>query len=203
MKHALKKDENNALQKDCGQVYFLKDLNKFFTVDDFKDFTIKVGSKDFKIHKLIFMARSATFADMIKNNPDADELALTDVSVEVFESILEFVYTDKLPNNPGNAREIFAAARKLEMASLMELLVNELEEEENLNFLFEIFNLGAKFERQELKLKAFEGIKKQFPDAELKDGLLEDPENLKALIEAKKVIMEFTVKKKDVGSSAK
>lgn len=64
----------------------------------------------------------------------------------------------------------------------------EMEEEENLDFLMEIFNLGVKFGHGKLKLQAFEGIKKHFPCGKLKDDLLEHPEKLNKIVETKKLL---------------
>lgn len=172
----------------------IDDLTKFLTLDDFKDFTIKVDSRSFIVHKFLFLARSQTFAEMIKNNPDADELVLTDIPVHIFEAILRFVYTDEPPKDTINARGIFAAAGKLEIEKLKEIsaeiLMKEMENE-NLDVLMENFNLGIKFECQKLKLKAFERIKGKCPGRQLKNELLEQPDKLKKLVEAIKVLDEF------------
>ena len=61
----------------------------------FKDFSIKIEDREFKVHKFLLAARSPTLAEMIKNNPDADELQLVDISVEIFEKILKYLYVSK------------------------------------------------------------------------------------------------------------
>jgi hypothetical protein len=139
------------------------------------------------------MMRSETFADLIKNNPDANELILDGTPVEIFEVIYLFIYTDEAPKDPKNAQEIFAAASKLKIKKLKEIyakiLIEKVENEKNLEELWKIFNLGVKFEFEELKLKAFGEIKGNFGE-NLKDDFLNDPEKLKKIIEAKLTLEE-------------
>ena len=49
-------------------------------------------------------------------------------------------------------------------------------------------SLAGKFEHEELKLKAFEEIKKHFPGRNLKEELANNKEKLKSLINAKIVL---------------
>lgn len=196
-------DPKPSTSNKCGSPTKIKickdfhdDLEAFLIRDeDFKDFTIKIENSEFKIHKILFVARSETFAEMIKENPDADELILQDIPVEIFEEILKFLYTDETPKNPENAREIFSAAGKLKIKKLKEIsskiLIEELENENKLSELWKIFNLGVKFEHEEMKLKAFEEIKKNFPDKNLSESLMDDLEKFNKIIKAKLMLDEL------------
>jgi hypothetical protein len=146
-----RKSSNNQSEdssKNCKE--FHKELETLLTLDDFKDFTIKINTKVFKVHKFLFIARSETFAELMKQNPAADELILEDIPVEIFEVILKFLYTDEAPKDPKNAREIFSAASKLKIKKLKEIyakiLIEKVESEKNFEELWKIFNLGVKFE---------------------------------------------------------
>jgi hypothetical protein len=125
----------------------------------------------------------------MKQNPAADELILEDIPVEIFEVILKFLYTDEAPKDPKNAREIFSAASKLKIKKLKEIyakiLIEKVESEKNLEELWKIFNLGVKFDCEELKLKAFEEIKKKFVGNNFGDELLEDFEKLEKIVKKK------------------
>jgi hypothetical protein len=175
-----------------------KALEKFLKLDDFKDFTIKVGSNDFQVHKFVFAARSESFADMLKFNPSATELIIEDISEEVFESILKFVYTDEEPQSPLLAREILLASKKLKIEGLKEIceeiLLNEMENEENLDILMENHALGFLGESEKLKFEAFRKIQKHFEGHRLKDQLLNDPVTVQEIIKAKKLLDENTEK---------
>ena len=77
------------IQLNSDKIRLLRDFKNFSLSEDF---TIKIDEKEFKVHKLILAARSPTIAEMIENNLDANELNLVDLSVEIFEKILEFIY---------------------------------------------------------------------------------------------------------------
>lgn len=157
-------------------------------LEGISDFTMKVGDEDFKIHKFIFASRSDTFAELIKENPDAESLDLQYIPIETFKCVLSYVYTDQLPETK-NIHDVFAAATKLKINSLIKitekLLILTLENQKNLEVLFKTFSLANKFQHNELKLGAFKEIQKHFPGRQLKEELLTQPEKLKKLIEAK------------------
>lgn len=163
---------------------FNDDLQKFLSLDEFKDFKIKINNREFKIHKLIFAARSELFAEMIKANPEAEDLELQDISVDTFECVIEYVYTDKPPRTQ-NLIEVFAAAGLLKIKGLKNiaagLLILSINNEADLKNLFKIYNFAHKFEHGKLRLKAFEGIKKQITGSKLMD----EPEELRKIVEAK------------------
>jgi hypothetical protein len=118
---------------------------------------------------------------------------LKDISFEVFEIILDFIYKDKISFESSKAREIFVAAGKLKIEGLKsksaEILIKEMNEHQNLDYLIETFNLGSKFNSHELKLKAFEEIKKHFegnsPGSIFDRELINDPKSLNILVNAK------------------
>lgn len=163
---------------------FNDDLQKFLALDDFKDCTLKIDGREFKIHKLIFAARSERFAEMIKANPDDNVFRLDDISVKTFECVLDYVYTDKPPKTQ-NLIEVFLAAGLLKIKGLKNitagLLLLSLNNEKNLMNLFKIYQLAHSFEHGKMKLKAFEEIEKQIPGIKF----MEEPGKLKKIIEAK------------------
>jgi Leucine-rich repeat (LRR) protein len=166
------------------------DLEMFLLREDLKDFTIKINDTHFKVHKLLLMMRSEFFAELFKQKPNISELILDElILVKIFEKILKYLYTDESPNDPKTAKEIFTAAGQLKIKSLMEISAQNLIEDfklgKSLKELWEIFNLGVKYDHEELKLKTFEEIKKNFPDGHLKDDMMEHPWKLSEIIEAK------------------
>lgn len=183
-------EKQPKVTQNCN-VALHKSVEQFLTLDEFKDFTIKVNEKVFNVHKFIFMARSLTFAQMIRETPDATEMVLTDIPLEIFEEILSYIYTDSVKiKNYEDAKKILMAAEKLKIETLKEVVVKFLTDliknESDLDKLMEIFNLAFKFRLKNLKLKAFEEIKKHFGGVKIKDELQNQPEKLEKLIEAKK-----------------
>lgn len=165
-------DGNSIPKKKKPKFNFLDDLKELSKLDDYKDFTIKVEDREFRVHKFVFAARSLTFAEVIKENLNADFLELHDIPIELFKCILSYVYTDKITDNV-NVHEIFEAAGNLKIRGLMdlteELLMSSIENEENLDLLHNILDLAGRFERDNLKLKASEVIKKHFEMKMLKE----------------------------------
>lgn len=100
---------------------------------------------------------------------------LTDISTEVFECILNFIYTDELPKEKLNIREIYAAASKLKIQKLKQVASKLWEDEmkgEDLDDLMEYFDQGIKLDCDKLK----------------------STRKLRILIEAKKIEDKFTEK---------
>lgn len=168
------------------------DIMDFLTFDTFKDFTVKINKKLFKIHKFLFMARSEFFSEFVKNNPDAKEMIIEDIPDEIFEAILNFLYTDEFSLATYlqvDDRKIFYAASKLKIKKLKEIfaksLIEELKSMTKLSEVWVIFNFGVLCNHDEMKLKAFEELKKYFPPDTLADELIENPEMVKKIVETK------------------
>ncbi|KAG8380745.1 hypothetical protein BUALT_Bualt06G0048000 [Buddleja alternifolia] len=65
------------------------------------DIVFQVGGESFRAHKLILAARSPVFRAQffgLVGDPNNDKVELEDVEPSVFKALLEFVYSDNLPN---------------------------------------------------------------------------------------------------------
>lgn len=65
------------------------------------DIVFEVGEEIFKAHKLILAARSPVFKAQffgLIGNPNMDKVIVVDVEPLVFKAMLEFIYTDELPD---------------------------------------------------------------------------------------------------------
>ncbi|CAG9811139.1 unnamed protein product [Chironomus riparius] len=94
----------------------IDDVKAFIEDETTKDFQITIDSHEFPVHKFLIAARSPTLAEILKNNPEVENLNLVDISVETFEIIHNFLYTDELPGDDGtNYLHLFAAAGKLKI----------------------------------------------------------------------------------------
>jgi hypothetical protein len=164
----------------------LLDIQKILKSDNFKDFTIKIDQNEFRVHKLMLVARSKTFAEMVKNNPEADELILQDIEVKIFEIILAFIYDEKIPEEfDENLTKVFAAADKLKIEGLKNSVGEILSKGINSQNSFEFLKFASKHNDEKLKEKSFGEFKKLFPDRKLKVELMNDIEMLKKLIDGK------------------
>lgn len=164
------------------------DLNVLLRDTTAKDFTIKIGKEEFKIHKFIFMARSKLFAEMIKANPDAGDLELQDIPIETFKEILLFIYQGTQPKNDSDPLKMFAAASKLKIDGLRNFVANKAMTIINPQNAFEYLVVSNKYNHNELKIKAFSEIKKIFPN--IQNQLANEPEKLMKVMEASKLLEE-------------
>ena len=80
------------------------------------DIVFVVGKKEFALHKAILAARSAVFAAMFASDLEEKRqgrVQIPDISVEVFEQLLRFVYAGTIPPMDQYALELFIAADKV------------------------------------------------------------------------------------------
>jgi hypothetical protein len=161
-----------------------------FSSEALKDITIIVGDSIFKVNKAMFMARSSVIADLLKDNPETQELTLKDVKESTFKMIHDFINTNQLPDTADHL-EVFTAAAKLKMDHLKKEAAAYLLANMNEHNCFEVLVMSNKFEHDQLREKAFEIIRtKIFPDLNLNDELINQPEKMRKMIEAKRIMEE-------------
>lgn len=165
----------------------LEDLQNFIFDESTKDFTISVGEKEFKVHKILLQFRSPTIAEILKSNPEAERLDLVDIPVEIFEVILTYLYTDQKPQNNSNFVDIFKAASKLRIKSLQKFAADKLLKIVDEKNALEIFHVSNTYNFTQLKEKSLE---KLFPGKNFDADKSFDGEKLARLIEAKIKIEE-------------
>lgn len=168
-----------------------QDIEKFLANDDFKDFTVKIDDREFHVHKFILAARSPVINALMKQEPDADEISLIDISIESFEKILDYVYDDKFPND-NFILETYAAAALLEIIELKEFTASRLITSLNNENALNIFTLADKYKSDDLKEMAFNQIKSFFPERNLKYEIASNPEAVKKLVAAMNEILKLT-----------
>jgi len=174
------KNDQNLHERQCS---LFKDLKTFIQDETKKDFRIIIEGREFPLHKFLLAARSPTLAEILKNNPEVENLNLVDISVEIFEIILKFLYTDELPvSNTTNFLHLFAAAGKLKIQELKEYAASKLLNMMDAENVLEIFNISTKYEHYELKIKAFNQIRAKYPKVDIKDEWITDGENIEKLI---------------------
>lgn len=184
----MKLEAENKRLKESG---ILADLKKIFHDEAFKDFTVNVNKeKSFKIHKILFAARSSVIADMIRNNPEDFELNLQDIPLPIFEILLHFIYNDSAPDGDDNLIAIYAAAGRLNIQDLKNMTAQKLMDKVDQQNAFRVLELSNKYGNDELRLKAFEEIKKVLSDYKLNDEFSKKPEKIKKLLDMKKKMDE-------------
>ena len=108
------KDEDNALAND------LQKLREDGTNTDFT--VVARDGREFPVHTLILSSRSAYFATMFKQDMRENRekrVVIDDISPEAVAGLLDFIYTDSVPNIYSMAPELLSAAHKYNMPRLM------------------------------------------------------------------------------------
>lgn len=107
-----------------------------------------------------------------------------DFSAKAVEQFLGCLYTGEI--NDVNAMEIYTMAAKYDVPRLKaaseEIILTNIEK---LN-AYDVFVLGHRYSSVVMQHKSFDAIKQTFKDIELDDGLMDDPKQLKVLIDANK-----------------
>jgi len=192
--------ENSNLKNkeliQTGQKGMQFDIKTFIQDDNsFKDLKILIDNQEFPVHKILIAARSPTLAEILKNNPEVENLNLVDISVEIFEIILKFLYTDELPgDDETNFLHLFAAAGKLRIEELMNYAAGKLMNlTDDVNAL-DILKISNKYEHEGLRQVAFEVLKKEFPKVEFEDEWAKNIEIVIKIIEGYKMKEEMIKK---------
>lgn len=159
----------------------------------FADFTIIVGSETFRVHKFVLALQSAKFAGMFDQQEELSKMNIEGLEVGVVEEFLRYIYTGEIPQTV-DFMKLYKLSNKLEVFDLKahcEKVVLKNLQDSN---AYEILKLGHAHGSDELKKQALNAIRKTFPDCDLDDDFMENPESLQELIRAKKYF--DTVKEK-------
>ncbi|KAJ8664296.1 hypothetical protein QAD02_005958 [Eretmocerus hayati] len=84
------------------------DLEKVMDNPKFSDFTLCTPKSEFKVHKVILMARSPVFAAMFEQNMKENQenyAKITDIDDDVLKEVLRYMYCAKVEHMDVNASE--------------------------------------------------------------------------------------------------
>jgi len=180
----MSKEIENLKSRLDTQVGLTIDIKAFIKDEATKDFQIQIDDREFPVHKFLLAARSPTLAEILKYNPEVENLNLVDISVEIFEIILKFLYTDELPvEDETNFLHLFAAAGKLKIEKLKNYAGNKVIELIDEDTAVDIFRLGFKYDNPDMRQKSFDKIKEKYPKINFKDEWAVDPEKVMKIIE--------------------
>ncbi|XP_009465588.1 PREDICTED: LOW QUALITY PROTEIN: kelch-like protein 29 [Nipponia nippon] len=114
----------------------LKELNQQRRAKEFTDLKIIVEGKEFEVHQNVLASCSLYFKDLIKRSPrDSNrsgeklELAMSNLTADVLELLLEFVYTGSLIIDSANAKTLLEAASKFQFHTFCKVCVSFLEKQ--------------------------------------------------------------------------
>ena len=103
-----------------------EDLTRMKTDTNTADFVLKTSSESrvFPVHKAILCNRSSVFRAMFSSDMaevSAGEAIITDLHEDTLEELIHFLYTGGLSGRECNLVSLFYAAKKYELASLVDL----------------------------------------------------------------------------------
>ncbi|TRZ22535.1 hypothetical protein HGM15179_004581, partial [Zosterops borbonicus] len=111
----------------------LKELNQQRRAKEFTDLKIIVEGKEFEVHQNVLASCSLYFKDLIKRSPrdssrsgEKLELAMSNLTADVLELLLEFVYTGSLIIDSANAKTLLEAASKFQFHTFCKVCVSFL-----------------------------------------------------------------------------
>ncbi|KAM3852711.1 kelch-like protein 29 isoform 1-T1 [Vipera latastei] len=114
----------------------LKELNQQRRAKEFTDLKIIVEGKEFEVHQNVLASCSLYFKDLIKRSPrdssrssEKLELELSNLTADVLELLLEFVYTGSLVIDSANAKTLLEAASKFQFHTFCKVCVSFLEKQ--------------------------------------------------------------------------
>lgn len=100
----------------------IKDMSNLLDSGKYSDFKIKVGQKEFNVHKCMLSQASPFFETMFDCGLDESKnsfVELKDQDEDVVQFLLDFIYKGKLPENMDEiAFDLFALAHQYEIDSL-------------------------------------------------------------------------------------
>ena len=171
-------------------------FEKLFTTGELSDFSIKVHSKEYKVHKFILATQSSVFKAMFTSHEKEKIFKnVRNFSKESFEDFLRFFYTGKI-RNEKNALNLFELAVEFDVPDLKleceEIVIDDLEKSNAL----ETFNLAHSYKAEKLKQKSFEYIQRMMP--EVSDSLIKENELVNEMVAAKRRMEELQQKAKSL-----
>lgn len=153
------------------------------------DFVINAkDSKSFKVHKNVLAINSSVLGRMLESDVEETRtgtMHIPDFQASTVEHFLCFLYTGRIPDIT-NVMDLYVMADKYAVENLKaisrENIMNNIIEE-NAN---EVFRFGHKHSDVDIKKRSFAVIKKMFPGKSMGDELMDNPEHLRKMIEAKR-----------------
>ena len=174
------------LRKERPSKVLMEDFSKLMDDEDTADFTLKTKTKNFRIHKLIFGARSSVFKAMFQSNMVealAGEVTIEDLDEDTVGEMIHFIYNGSFSGKQSDFQSLCQAARKYQLDSMMDLInLNLLTAEIEPGEVADILIASKMFDQENLFQTAMEKLKKgTLADINFKQKLKDHPELIKKI----------------------
>ncbi|XP_074100151.1 speckle-type POZ protein-like [Cotesia typhae] len=153
-------DNTDYNSSDTTNALIIKPNNQL--VQDYKqlldskagsDVTLIAGDRKFKAHKSILIARSPAFSKMFSENQTQVlkvPIMIHDIEPEIFEKVLESIYTDEVSDLDEHAEDLLEAADKLQLQSLKQMCEHSLSKTLRVDNAIVALSLAVQYNAKEL-----------------------------------------------------
>ncbi|XP_057339509.1 speckle-type POZ protein-like [Microplitis mediator] len=112
-----------------SKAFMAHDYEKLYESQMGSDVELIVQEKKFQAHKFVLMVRSPVFQAMLTTDMRENRektITIKNMDSEVFKSMLEFLYTDKVNDLDNVAEQLLEAADKYQIHTLKEICAESL-----------------------------------------------------------------------------
>jgi Leucine-rich repeat (LRR) protein len=188
------KPVNDNSEKSVNQTFgekLCKRLIDLWSSGRYSDFII-IGGKDeawkkFHVHKCVLGSQSSVLDAIFKDDltgKQTGKMEIEDFSADTVEGMLKFIYTGEVEEKI--AMDLYVIAAKYNVTELKEvsekIVLENIDESNSLDVL----NFANQHNFDKMKRKSFGIIKKMIPELSLPDEMMDKPENLKQIVEARR-----------------
>lgn len=175
-------------KKDQNMTVLSEGFNDLWRSGLLVDFVIKVDLKEFRVHKNILALNSSVFSAMFDNamsESQTNQMTMTDFDADSVHDFLNYLYTGQI-SDEDNAVELFSLAMKYDVEDLKVICEEIILYNLNESNAYEIYTLGQSHNSDKLKQEAFDEIVKMFPEKPPANYLINKPDVLKTMTDAKR-----------------
>ncbi|XP_062849555.1 actin-binding protein IPP [Trichomycterus rosablanca] len=117
-------EEDSRCSSERHAQLLLAQMNKMRLRSNLCDVRLRVGGRVFQVHRLVLAASGPYFSALFNSGMSEareDEVQISGVEVEVFQTLLEFIYTGCVDVTVENVQDLMMAADMLQLAELVRI----------------------------------------------------------------------------------
>jgi len=155
----------DAVQPSLQGPDLMEDMQQLWESKSLSDVRLVVADQEFRAHRAVLAARSSVFASMFSTDmaeAQSSTVTVADVRPEVFEMLLEFLYTDSLTRQDAEPQvigDLLKAAKKYAVPRLASLCENRALTAITLDSVVEWLMLATMLDAEQLKSACMRFVK--------------------------------------------
>nr|XP_039265495.1 kelch-like protein 7 [Styela clava] len=175
----------NTYFKDC-----FAEFNEYRKAGLYCDFTIKVGSEKFRVHKIILSTATDYFKLMFRHETVetlSGEVDIHGFSADTIEKVIEYIYTSKFPiDETSDIASYMQASHFLQLTKLCGIVTEYLEHNLGPKSYFITINISKLYDLKQLEEKCDKIASNSFTKIAVLDEFKEiDEKRLMGMIKAR------------------